>query len=72
MEEGILIYVREDIPSKELYDHNFPEDIEGIFLEINLRKVKWLLLGSYHAPSQQDTHYFQKGIKFFRYLFREI
>ena len=33
---GVLIYVREDIPSKELNDHNFPDDIEGIFVELNI------------------------------------
>ena len=35
---GILIYVRNDIPSKELGDHTFPSDIEGIFVELNFRK----------------------------------
>jgi len=28
---GILIYVREDLPSKELSKHTFNDDIEGIF-----------------------------------------
>ena len=55
---GILIYIREDIPSKVLLKHTFPSDIEGIFVEINLRKTKWLLFGSYHPPSQQDKYYF--------------
>ena len=55
---GILIYVREDIPSKELTTHFFPDDIEGIFIEINLRKTKWLIFGSYHPPSQSDSYYF--------------
>ena len=32
---GIFVYVREDIPTKILTKHNLPEDIEGIFLEIN-------------------------------------
>ena len=54
---GILIYVREDIPSKQLFKHNFSSDIEGIFLEINLRKSKWLLFGTYH-PQWQSNHYF--------------
>ena len=35
---GILIYVRTDIPSKILEQHELPENIEGIFIEINLRK----------------------------------
>ena len=56
---GVLIYVREDIPSKQLNKHSFPDDIEGLFLEINLRKTKWLLFGSYHPPSQDDDYYFK-------------
>ena len=43
---GILIYVREDIPTKQLFKHNFPSDIEGIFVEINLRKT-YCVLGSF-------------------------
>ena len=57
---GVLIYVRDDIPSKELNDHNFPDDIEGIFVELNFRKCKWLLMGSYHPPNQSDEYYFNK------------
>ena len=58
---GVLIYVRDDIPSKPLDRHHFPHDIEGIFLEINFRKTKWLLFGTYHTPSQSrqtDEYYF--------------
>ena len=42
---GILIYVRSDIPCKQLNKHEFSNNIEGIFVEINFRKSKWLLLG---------------------------
>ena len=49
---GLLIYVRSDIPCRQLNRHEFSEDIEGIFLEINFRKSKWLLLGTYHPPTQ--------------------
>ena len=47
---GVLIYVREDMPCKQLTKHKLRDDIEGIFVEINLRKVKWLLFGCYHPP----------------------
>ncbi len=57
---GILIFVREDIPSKELNDHVLPDYIEGIFIELNFRKSKWLLMGSYHPPKQPDEYYFNK------------
>ena len=55
---GVLIYVPEDIQSKPLMGHKLPHDIEGIFVELNLRKNKWLLFGSYHPPSQSDEYFF--------------
>ena len=55
---GLLIYVRSDIPCKQVNQHEFSENIEGIFLEVNFRKSKWLLLGTYHPPSQNDNFYF--------------
>ena len=55
---GILIYIRTGIPCKQLNNYNLPDTIEGIFIEINLRKSKWLLLGTYHPPSQNDNFYF--------------
>ena len=56
---GLLIFIREDIPCKQLAKHTFPNDIEGIFVEINLRKSKWLLFGTYHPPSQSNEYYFE-------------
>ena len=53
-----MIFVRKDIPSKLLTKHVFPDDIEGLFLEINFRKTKWLLYGTYHPPSQCDQYFF--------------
>ena len=55
---GVIVYVREDIPSKLLSKHSFKEDIEGLFVEINFRKSKWLLGGIYHPPSQPDQYFF--------------
>ena len=54
MGSGVLIDIREDMPSKLLADHKLPNDIEGIFVELNLRKKKWLIFGSYHLPSQSE------------------
>ena len=55
---GVLIYIREDIPSKPLAGHKLTHDTEGIFVELILRKKKWLLFGSYHQPSQSDKYFF--------------
>ena len=40
--DGILLLVREDIPCKTI-KIDCDADFEGIFVEINLRKEKWLL-----------------------------
>ena len=46
---GVIIYVKENIPSKCLNKHNFTKPIEGLFVEINLRKTKLLLFGGYRS-----------------------
>ena len=38
--DGIIIYVREDIPNRMLTKYNFPDNIEGL---LNFGKSKWLL-----------------------------
>ena len=55
---GLTIYVRDDIPSKMLTKHNFPENIEAAFIELNFRKCKWLLCATYRAPSQNHNYFF--------------
>ena len=32
----------------------------ALFIEVNLRKCKWLLSGIYHPPSQSDQYFFGK------------
>ena len=55
---GTMIYVREDIPSKELTRHTFKDDIEGIFIELNFKKYKILVLGTYRPPNSDKLDYF--------------
>ena len=56
--DGIMIFTRDDIPNRVLTKHVFPDDIEGLFIELNFRKTKWLLFGTYHPPTQSDSYYF--------------
>ena len=58
---GVIIFVREDIPCRELFVHKTSFNIEGIFLEINLRKSKWILFGGYN-PSKTTITYFLKQL----------
>ena len=56
---GVMIYIRKDIPTKILEKHELPHDIEGVFIELNFRRVKWLLFGTYHLPSKNYQYYFE-------------
>ena len=44
----LMLFVREDIPSKLLPNTNPSDNIENIFVEINLRSKKWLISGYYN------------------------
>ena len=55
---GVMIYIRDAIPRRLLLKHVSPSDIEGIYIELNFRKRKWLHLGTYHPRSQSDEYYF--------------
>ena len=54
---GILIYIKEGIPFKELDKHTLPYDIEAKFIELNFRKNKLLFLATYN-PSKKSEKYF--------------
>ena len=54
---GIMIFIRYTVSSKILEKHIFPNDVESIFVELNFRKCKWLLCGTYHPPSQSDEYF---------------
>ena len=56
---GIMIFIREDIPSKILQNHNLPEHIEAVPIEVNLRKTKFLFLAIYHPPSQSKKYFLE-------------
>ena len=53
---GLLLYVRDDIPSKNLRIKSI-FNIELILIEINLRKRKWLLCGSYNTHRNQSSNH---------------
>ena len=52
-----MIYASKDMPSKLVSKHTLPDDIEGMFIEINLRKTKWFM--AYHPPNQPDDCFFK-------------
>ena len=57
---GVITYVGDDIPCILLKAHPSPTNFEGILLEINLNKSKWLLFGGYN-PKLENTGNFVKA-----------
>ena len=47
-----MVYIRDTAPKKILEKRSCPNDIGCYFIELDFRKRKWLLCGTYHPPSQ--------------------
>ena len=56
-----MFFIRDDLPHKELKSHKLPKNVEGIFIEITLRKNKWLIMGGYN-PHKESISYFLSNI----------
>ena len=56
---GILLFVREHIPYK-IIKADCDAHFDGIFLEINLRKKKWLLCCSYDPHKSNITNHLKR------------
>ena len=56
---GVLVFIRDDIPCKELQIIFFNE-FEVLFVEVNLSYSKWLFVACYHPPSQNDDLLFRE------------
>ena len=60
-EGGVMLYVRSDIPSKLVLFSPLPETIQGLFIEINLFKIKWLI-GGFYNPNKLYIEDFLKDV----------
>ena len=67
---GILLYTREDIPSRFLNSKS-KTGIETIFVEINLRKRKWFLNCSYD-PNDPNTSLIWNHLKCLNHIMDEF
>ena len=55
---GIMLFISEDIPCKEIKFLHM-NNMEGIFIEINLRKMKWLLFAGYNLQKANASNFFE-------------
>ena len=58
---GLLIYLRDDIPCKILRNQDLPSNVEPIFIELDVKNNKWLLIGGYN-PHKDSISYFLSHI----------
>ena len=54
---GLLLYVKENLPGKIISSYKFKENSKIILFEFSLLNKKWLLLGNYRPPSQNDLSF---------------
>ena len=55
---GLIFYVNQDIPHKTINTFNFPNSLEVLRLEINLKNIYIFMIGCYKPPSLDDEYFF--------------
>ena len=66
-----MLFVRQNIPSKLLLTEN--AHIEGFYIEINLRKKKWLVCGFYNShrtPIDSHMDSLSKNLAFYSLTYK--
>ena len=53
----LLFYINENIPCKLINDEIIPSDIEMIMFEFLVKTRKWLCIGLYKSPSQNENYF---------------
>ena len=59
---GLCIYVKENIASKQLNLH-LDKETEAMYLEINTQLRKWLIVGLYKPPCQNNSLFLENMLK---------
>ena len=54
---GLLVYIREDIPSKLLTSFKVKSDMQVLPIEINLKNAKWIIIPIYRPPSKDKCEF---------------
>ena len=52
---GLILFVKENIPCKVLNTFRFSEECEIISIDFSISNKKWLLLGIYNPPLQNEA-----------------
>ena len=68
---GILVFIKEHIPSKLLNKLKIPSNLQILPIEINLRKTKWLILPIYKPPSTTENYFLEHMNRIIEYYTSE-
>ena len=60
MASEVTWYINENIPCKPLSIHPMFSDLEMMAFELHQSKWKWLFLGIYNPPSQNDIEFLRR------------
>ena len=59
---GLLVYFRTGIPSRKLKT-NLPDNVEGIFFDMNMRNKKWLIFVGYNPKKEHIASFLSHVVK---------
>ena len=54
---GIMFYINENIPCKTVNAEGLPNDCEITLIELSIKSRKWLCIGLYKPPSQNEKYF---------------
>ena len=54
---GIMFYINENIPCKTVNVEDLPDDCEVTLIELSIKSRKWLCIGLYKPPSQNEKYF---------------
>ena len=72
---GLILYINEGIPGKLINLYDFKEGSEIIVFEFSISNKKWLLLGNYKPPSQNELSFINEiklSLNFFSTSYENI
>ena len=49
---GIMIFFPDYLPCKKIDSYILPDNIEGMFIEMSIRKTKWLIMAAYNPRKE--------------------
>ena len=55
--DGVSSSCNDSIPFRKLQEHSIPDDIEILYVEINLKKQKWVIIGICNPPNMTNKYF---------------